>query len=362
MRANAVAGPPRLELPADVTMNRLAGCGRGLLVKIRLDTGDEGLFLLDSGTTEVILDHSIVAKLKKHSGTVSAGHFATDIKVSLYTAPQLFLGDTPLILSRKIVVATDLKKLSFLGGDHLLGVLGLNCLANYCLQLDFSANKIRFVDDEKSNTQNWGHPIPLIRRPDGRFNIADNFLGVKGPSSLIDIGCGYDGWLAPKLFQKWKKSAATLTSDGPHRPIGIIAGETYLGLDLQVTPGDDPNDDQHNGIGLGFLARHRVTLDFPKKMLYLKRTSIGPFVDPPTEKMLSLLNDGQLPGLAKDDKVNCEPSLDDPSGLATFCIRKNGDSSLYHYEFVSSPKESWNLQKAWRTNQGGRIIEQYPIP
>ncbi|TMP97794.1 MAG: hypothetical protein E6L09_12645 [Verrucomicrobia bacterium] len=34
-----------------------------------------------------------------------------------------------------------------------------------------------------------------------------------------------------------------------------------------------------NLIGLQFLARHLVTLNFPKRMMYLKRTSVGPLTD-----------------------------------------------------------------------------------
>ena len=34
-----------------------------------------------------------------------------------------------------------------------------------------------------------------------------------------------------------------------------------------------------NTVGLRFLARHLVTLNFPKRMMYLKRTSVGPLID-----------------------------------------------------------------------------------
>ena len=37
---------------------------------------------------------------------------------------------------------------------------------------------------------------------------------------------------------------------------------------------------ESDGIGLRFLARHLVTLDFPKHTMYLQRQSIGPLPDP----------------------------------------------------------------------------------
>jgi len=32
-------------------------------------------------------------------------------------------------------------------------------------------------------------------------------------------------------------------------------------------------------LGLQFLARHLITLNFPKRIMYLKRTSVGPLID-----------------------------------------------------------------------------------
>src|SRR6266516_5504781 len=54
-----------------------------------------------------------------------------------------------------------------------------------------------------------------------------------------------------------------------------------------------------NVLGLRFLARHLVTLDFPKGTMYLKQTSIGPLVDANMEAaadfLKSLKEKGQVP-------------------------------------------------------------------
>jgi hypothetical protein len=49
----------------------------------------------------------------------------------------------------------------------------------------------------------------------------------------------------------------------------MLGGDTYPDIYLN-------GDGKYNGIGLRFLARHLVTFDFPKRTMYLKRTSIGP--------------------------------------------------------------------------------------
>ena len=49
----------------------------------------------------------------------------------------------------------------------------------------------------------------------------------------------------------------------------VFSGENYP--DMYITGNNDDNT-----IGLRFLARHLVTLNFPKRTMYLKRVSAGP--------------------------------------------------------------------------------------
>jgi hypothetical protein len=61
-----------------------------------------------------------------------------------------------------------------------------------------------------------------------------------------------------------------------------------------------------NVIGLRFLARHLVTLNFPKRTMYLKRTSPGPLVDEDAQQAAKFLKGlkqaGELPGWATDEQ------------------------------------------------------------
>lgn len=54
-----------------------------------------------------------------------------------------------------------------------------------------------------------------------------------------------------------------------HLPQCIWGGNTYT--DFNVLIGG-------NVLGIGFLARHVVTFDFPKRIIYLKQTSTGPLL------------------------------------------------------------------------------------
>jgi hypothetical protein len=45
----------------------------------------------------------------------------------------------------------------------------------------------------------------------------------------------------------------------------------------------------------------------------------------------------------------------------TFNIVKDGDRSRYHYRLVRSTKDAeWKLDRAWRTDSSGRVIEDFP--
>ena len=269
---------PATELPAPVTMNKWAGRGDGLFVTLRLGAGEKGLFLFDTGCRAVVIDKSTQPELGKRLDNARMGNWLAESSGGVYRAPKLYLGRVQLVLSSNIITA-DLAKLKPSTGRLVMGVLGVDCLRNYCIQLDFSAGKIRFLDDNNLDKRALGNAFPLIARNDGRFNIRDNLVGREGPSSLIDTGCGFDGWLAPELYREWTNQDSLATVGAVHSPNGLLGGVIYTDIKPKIIPGADPSDDQHNGIGLRFLARNLVTLDFPKRVMYLKQTSVDPLVD-----------------------------------------------------------------------------------
>lgn len=136
-----------------------------------------------------------------------------------------------------------------------------------------------------------------------------------------------------------------------------------------------------NLIGLRFLARHLVTLDFPQRSLYLKQTSSGPLegdrflatqalakaaADSAEDFLQGLKRAGRLPGWTKDEKGTSHATLrfryfQAYPIAATFDIQKN-PSALYHYALRQEAKgAAWALQKAWLTDESGRVIKSLEI-
>jgi hypothetical protein len=366
--------------PGDLTMNKDAGRGGLLFVMVRLDDGEKLPFVLDTGNPTTCLDQSLEPKLGNRVRSEPLWAFGVRSQINVYSAPHLYLGKTLLLKNGSLIVTHDCRQMSADVGRPILGVLGMDILRNYCIQLDFTANKIRFLDDKHADKSDWGTSFPISYIQDGCPSIGDNLVGAAGISSLIDTGCDYDGWLIPQLFQQWTDSTSPHLNGQTHAPNGILAGQTYPDLNLRgVDPKLLSSGDTHiqfNGLGLHFLSRHLVTLDFPNNTLYLKRTSVDALdhkgispdaksnIESSAKILKTLAQNGQLPGWSKTDELaTSKVTFVFDSGAVTFNVQKNADLSIYHYKFSQSYEGgSWHLTRAWHTDTIGHIIQEYPIP
>jgi hypothetical protein len=369
----ATENPAHPRLPGAVTMNQDAGRSGPLILTVRLRDGEQLPLVVDTGTSGTVLDKSLEPQLGKLLGQVTIQSWGKHEKKNLYAAPKLYLDSVPLMTGSNILTS-DFKPLSHDAGRTVMGILGLDVLEHYCVQLDFTAGQIRFLDDEHADKEKWGQAFPMValNSKDPRPAVAENLLGAQGPHSLIDSGYLADGWLMPRFYRQWTNQAVPPPTREARSPNGRFGGETYRDVSL------DENNVESDGIGLRFLARHLVTLDFPNRMMYLKRTSDWPLANreleaavKPTAHSASdflkrLKEKGQLPGWSKDDGggtayfyFHHSPHLDS----VTVEAQKKGDPSIYHYTCTRASKGSpWKLQKAWRTDPNGGTIQKYPVP
>ncbi len=364
------------QLPATVAMNKDAGRSQLIFVTLQLEDGQELPCIIDTGCFVTILDQSQEAKLGKRCDTESTSAMGVTHEVGIYKATKLYLGGALLRHTGTNICTCDCKWLSTFCGRPVMGILGWDVLQRYCIQLDFASYRIRFLDPD-TPAKGLGQPFFLTGPPDEQVYISNNLVGYKGSSSLtvVDLGCLGDGWLVPELFQQWTNQALPLMADQVHSPEAQLGGEIYPEVWLAKGKPWETGEPEHNGIGIHFLSRHLVTLDFPRHTLYLKRTTIGPLhLDTQEVKAVaksaapllrSLKKSGHLPGWSKDDKsvaksvsFSCSSTL-----TGSFTGRKIGDSSVYHFQVVRASEESpWKLQKAWRTDQDGKTIEEFPVP
>lgn len=255
-----------ISLPPETPFNASAGRGDLIWLNLRSDTAEDYPFGVDTGATVTVLDKSWERKLQPAKSKPLVG--ARWPISGVFEAPPLLLGGVQLHTG-KIVATEDLA--AHFPGRLVAGILGMDCLGHYCLQFDFEENKLRFLEPGALNGQNPGQAFP-IKPLRGCFFINDNLVGIKGFDSLIDTGCNFDGVLTPTLFRQWTngwQSGAPTPAGQARYPDGVLGGNIYTNLYLA-------GDGERNLIGLHFLSRNLVTLDFPRRTLYLQQRSTGP--------------------------------------------------------------------------------------
>lgn len=355
---------PANELPADTAINADAGRGGHLNVTLRLDDGREILFMVDTGSPITLLDKSLESELKKGRHTipvsfVSGGREDADV----YSAPNLYWGNTRLTTGR-YVAALDFKKLPFLKNPSVLGILGMDCLRHYCIQLDFEAGQIHFLKPQLQEANDLGPALPLSfsRGFCPQIHRA-TFIGT-GTNLFVDLGCNIDGIVD-------KKAINGLAMFFPERDWN---GEMYTNL---IVAGVGHAD----ALGLRFLARHVVTFDFPKSTLYLKKRRIGPLtgdhsltgshfgdLESPMDLLLSLKAKNELPDCPRNDQsqICIETRSNSPTEIphsVTFGVQKGRRLTINHYEItMDTNSNQWRLQRVWQTDGDGKTIEEFPIP
>src|SRR6266404_1856727 len=187
--------------------------------------------------------------------------------VGLYQAPKLYAGNIPL-MGGDLVATDDLRWMT--PGRPIMGILGMDCLRHYCIQLDFAAGRMRFLDPDHLKTAELGNAFP-VRRFLGQV-ITRAELFARRAHFALDSGDPGDGVLTAKLFRReLRQRNAVLTNGVAWFAQGALAGETYTNLMLSKCPLRIWFGHQ-NLIGLRFLARHLVTFNFPKRTMYLQRT------------------------------------------------------------------------------------------
>ena len=187
--------PPKL--PAATSFNEEAGHGDSLFITVRSESGEDWVFGVDTGSPVTMLDNSLEGKLGKRLSEkqVPTGWLGT-ISTGVFRSPKLFLNETPLLLGEN-VWTTDLSRMS--SAHRMMGILGMDCLHHYCLQLDFATHKIFFLNPEAAEASR-GNAFPLTVTQAG-VAVKTSFINTNKVESGIDSAEYLDGSLKPDQFQ-----------------------------------------------------------------------------------------------------------------------------------------------------------------
>jgi hypothetical protein len=278
--------PPQPALPLEQEIGETVGRGDPLVLQLRVSGPQEetaGSFLVDTGSAVTILDKSFESLLGKSRGKqrlnlVFAGRAIESVNV--YDAPRLYLGKVQLLTGRT-VLTSDLGESGANGGCE--AILGMDCLKHYCIQMDFAARKMRFLDSDALKPDGLGRAFSMDRKAE--IAVASmKLLGDKSLRLVLDTGFYQygDGMLRSGILRSALQNHPAKNlgrCPGLGREIFCfetidVGGESYKDLSFADVPIE--GGEVEGFIGLSFVRRHVATFDFPKGVLYLRPTERAP--------------------------------------------------------------------------------------
>ena len=231
--------------------------------------------LLDSGSAMTIFDTRLRASLGEGVGreqlnTPTGPSWGERCRVSGITLGGVRLGD------ETVVIACDVKFIaSYLGFDDLDGVLGMDALHGQIVQIDFDAGKVRLLESIGADI---GVRNDIVYRHSGVPALAVTLGDLDRRWFAIDTGCINSNFCEDELFS----TLAVRNQIHDIRPSYLLdasgttaASNRGRANRIKIGPFGHQNVQfttaKINALGLQYLSRYAVTLDFPGRAVYLKK-------------------------------------------------------------------------------------------
>jgi predicted aspartyl protease len=247
----------------------------GLILIPVLRDGKHAFFILDTDSSGNVLDKAAFPNLVPFGSAQTMSTANGSTRMQIYNPPPLHIGPISLADSGP-VICLDLSTLSEIFNAPVIGLLGAPALKDFILQLDCDEHKVRFLPPQNQPWQEWGKVLPM--RVDGH-NIAVVRMNINGVSDDFQIDTGDKGDLSlptrsfDDLQKKTGRSFISLLSftangvaDLKQMRIALLecGGVPYHDLICSELKGDTGT------IGIDFLSRHLVELDYPNSRFYFK--------------------------------------------------------------------------------------------
>ena len=264
--------------------------------------GETHYFVVDTGSSVSVIDASYRDRLVALSalGSTDVSLFETNT-AALYRCPELFVAEIRADLQG--VVCVDLGMAKRITGEQCDGILGMDFLQNYVVSMDFDKQTLTIGDRVPEDLTKDAARIPLTRMANNRVGLPAVLNKTLSSMFLIDSASTSSVCLSNTNWNKLGNPQARTQRHLSAMIENPAAESVKLRLhEMQVGSDDYPNlvcslssreDATSDHIGLAFLRRHLVTLDFPKKVLYLLPGQHFRDADETDMSGLHLLRDGE---------------------------------------------------------------------
>lgn len=247
--------------------------GRPILVPVDLSTGERVHFLVDTGATISVFDHTLVNGTGTQTGITTLRTPAGDVYARLYKCPIASVGPLPLDVIGE-VASIDLQPIRLISGDDIRGIIGMDFLRAYAFEIDFDDGKLRLwnrAPDAWSRcprlalTERNGQPgvSAVVGRQEIEWFVVDTGANVSTLRKEVFDRLETDGFLASA-----SKSTA-ITGGGEVRDNSGSLGSFQLSNMRLISTRFDR--DAASALGLRHLSRFLVRFDPTTKSLYLQK-------------------------------------------------------------------------------------------
>jgi len=271
LRATDVDRRPTSDVIEEFTVGKE---GRPLILPVQL-LGHTYHFLVDTGSSRTVYDSRFRDVLGAPIGETTIETPGGHLKTDLFACPRASIGkiEWPSTTS---IVCTDLTLLKAATGERVDGVIGMDVLKDYVLKIDFDAGLLRLSSADTKRAAEWGESIPISFAQRSCPLVRARLSATVDEEFLVDTGANVNCLNSPTFstLHKDRKLRLFLSSHRALTTYGQVTGQS--GFVDSISIGTLRNQwlrfdaGPKSLLGLRFLSRYVVTLDFPNQCLYLK--------------------------------------------------------------------------------------------
>lgn len=247
----------------------------GDLLLIPLKLGEHRVqFALDTGAAISVIDRALLKQIEPLSPSSRA--YPKDFP-EVFQLPPTTIADADVPLTGD-TICLDLEQLRIASGHDVRGILGMNVLKQFVIEIDFDRGLVRFRESPPPDVNNgldlgWDRfrrPLLDIEFDDGRVVpfIIDTGMAVPGI-----------GEVKREIFQELVETERVVVKGPPARAATVrsdVVGRRGRLDRLRVGEFEHSQmgirEGSLNALGLGYLSRYHVTLDLPKGVIYLTKS------------------------------------------------------------------------------------------
>jgi hypothetical protein len=235
-------------------------------------------FVVDTGTSVNIFDVLLWPHLGPPVGTAQAlTPNGNNIGLEMFSPPVARVGSLALNHFFSFVGCHDLTSFREASGLDIRGFLGMDFLKDWIVTIDFDEGRLDFLNPGTTRDPEWGEYIPFMYGSRGSMYILPTVGEDFRAPFCVDTGNLGEGGLEETLFSRLvglhevrvSGDVPCLTASGESLSrvgrLSQLSLASFQHQNLRLTSGNQ------NTVGLGYLRRYRVTIDFPNQRLYLKK-------------------------------------------------------------------------------------------